>query len=428
MDERKIDTLPPREDPTRAERMRWWKQARYGLFIHFGPYSVLGRGEWAMQQEHITPGEYTRWGQQFQPSPGALREIVRLASTWGMRYAVLTAKHCDGFHLWDSAQSDFCATRVGPCRDLVQEFVAACREFSLGVGLYYSLMDWRHPDGDLCALDEEARRRFVRYTHENVRELMSNYGRIDILWFDGPWPLPSSAQWESQALIAMVRRLQPHILINNRSRVAEDFSTPEGEVNPRGEGREWEACMTLNGDWGYSDTPEGDWKSSRDILRMLRTASAYGGNLLLNVGPRGDGSLPEPYFDRLGKVGAWLQQNGEAVYGETIRIGGRLEPWCNTGFWTLKENTGYFWLLRGRVRPPFALARVETPVRSISLLAGGQVLAFRQEPERLVILELPERADPILETPVLKIEFSGPPRQQAGAGMLLLPEDKAAWW
>lgn len=428
MNERSVNTLIPHPDPTRDDRMRQWKQARYGLFIHFGPYSVLGRGEWAMQQEHIPPHEYTRWGEDFQPRPGCLRELVRLARDWGMRYAVLTAKHCDGFHLWDSHATDFCATRIGPCRDLVREFTDACREFGLLVGLYYCLMDWRHPDGDLCALDEAARQRFVQYTHHNVRELMTGYGRIDILWFDGPWPMPTSAQWESRSLLAMVRSLQPRIIVNNRARLAEDFSTPEGEVSPQTDGREWEACLTLNGDWGFSDAPEGDWRSARDILRMLRTASANGGNLLLNVGPRADGSIPEPYLDRLGKVGQWLKVHGEAVYGGMTRIGGKLEPWVNTGFWTLREQTGYYWLLRGRVRPPFSIARLETPVRSVRLLSTGQPLAFRQEPARLTILNLPGDADPILETPVLKIDFDGPPRQKTGGGMILLPDDQSAWW
>lgn len=428
MDERKVESLTPTLDPTRAKRMRWWKQARYGMFIHFGPYSVLGRGEWAMQQEHIKAHEYTRLGEEFQPKPGAIRAIVQSAAKWGMRYVVLTSKHCDGFHLWRSDQTEFCATKVGPKHDLVKEFVDACREFSLGVGIYYGLMDWRHPDGDLCAIDEEARKRFVRYTHENVRELMTNYGKIDILWFDGPWPMPTSAQWESRKLIDMVRALQPHILINNRARIAEDFSTPEGEVNPKGEGREWEACMTLNGDWGYSDTPEGDWRSSRDILRMLRTATGNSGNLLLNVGPKGDGSIPEPYLERLGKVAEWLKANGEAVYGEVTRIGGKVEQWLNTGFWTLKGNVGYFWLLRGKTIAPFSIARIETSVKSVRILSTGQELKFRQEPDRLFILELPEDADPILQTPVLKVEFEDTPKQKLGAGMMLLPDDKAAWW
>lgn len=428
MDERRIDTLIPQPDPTRVERMRWWKQARYGLFIHHGPYAVLGRGEWAMQQEHITPEEYTRLADAFQPAPGHLRALVRRAADWGMRYAVLTTKHCDGFHLGDCSQSDFCATRRGPRRDLVREFVDACREFHLGVGLYYGLMDWRHPDGDRCALDEDARRRFVTYTHDNVLELMARYGKVDILWFDGPWPLPTAAQWESRELIARVRALQPHIIINNRARTPEDFSTPEGEVSPKGEGREWEACMTLNGDWGFSDTPAGDWRSARDVLRMLRTAAGFGGNLLLNVGPRADGTWPTEYDERLDRVGAWLRVHGEAVYGDVTRLGGLVEPWVNTGFWTLRGDTGYYWLLRGRVTPPFSLARVDTPVRSVSLLSTGSPLRFRQEAERLTILELPADADPILETPVLKVEFAGTPRQKTGGGMMLLPEDKAAWW
>jgi alpha-L-fucosidase len=424
-----MHALPEEPDPTRDERLAWWREARLGLFIHYGPYATLGRGEWAMQQEHIPASEYTSLADGLLTRTGAVREWVRLARDSGMKYAVLTTKHCDGFHLWPSGQSDFNSVQCGPRRDLVGEFVDACRSMGVRVGLYYGLMDWRHPNGDLCAIDESARQSFVDYTHRNVIELMSNYGPIDVLWFDGPWPMPTPEQWESRALIEKVRRLQPHILINNRARLAQDFSTPEGSVAPQSPGRAWEACMTLNGDWGFSDTPEGDWRSVRDVLRMLRTATAFGGNLLLNVGPRGDGTVPEEAYARLGAIGRWLAVHGEAVYGSMTRLEGRLEPWVNSGYWTLRERTGYYWLLRGEASPGFSIARVEGRVRQVSVLHTGRPVAFRQESTRLLLQGVPTlRSEPHAHTPVLKVEFDEPPRQQLGAGMMILPDDKAAWW
>jgi alpha-L-fucosidase len=424
-----MHALPELPDETRTQRLAPFKEARFGMFITFGPYAVLGRGEWVMQQEHIPAEEYTALGNQLQPKPGAVREWARLAKRAGMRYMVLTTKHCDGFHLWGTQQSDFNAVKMGPGRDLVAEYVEACRAEGLLVGLYYCLMDWRHPDGDLCAVSEDSRRRFVDYTHASVRELMTQYGKVDILWFDGPWPMATAEQWESERLIAEVRKLQPHIVINNRARRAEDFSTPEGSVDPQSPGRAWEACMTMNGDWGYSETPSGDWRSVRDILRMMRTASAFGGNILLNIGPKGDGSVPAPSLERLEALGRWLELHGEAVYGAVERLDGTLEPWTNAGYWTLKGNTGYFWLLRGNSSPAFGISRVEGEVKRITVMHSGQELQFEQTPLHLRIYGVPPLDDePSAQTPVLKVEFHKKPRQQIGAGMLVLPDDKGAWW
>jgi alpha-L-fucosidase len=424
-----VNQLPEEPDPTRVARMQWWREARFGMFIHYGPYAVRGHGEWAMQQEHIPAEEYTPLADSLRTRPEAVREWARAAKAAGARYMVLTAKHCDGFQLWDTAQTEFNSVKRGPKRDLVAEFVKACRDEGLKVGLYYSLMDWRHPDGDRCAIDEEARKRFVAFTHANVRELMANYGKIDVLWFDGPWPMPTPEQWESRALISMVRSLQPDIIINNRARLAEDFSTPEGSVAPQNPGRAWEACMTFNGDWGYSNTPEGDWHSARDVLRMLRTATAFGGNLLLNIGPRADGSFPPEATPRLKVIGDWLKSHGEAVYGDITRLDGKVEAWVNTGFWTLRGNTGYYWLLRGDPSPNFSIARVEGQVTSVTVLHTGKPVHFTQEATRLKLEGVPPLSDePSAQSPVLKVEFATPPRQVLGAGMLILPDDKAAWW
>ena len=170
----------------------------------------------------------------------------------------------------------------GPGRDLVREFVDACREFDLKIGFYYSLMDWHHPDGARCATDEAARRRFLDYLQGCARELCTNYGKIDIFWHDVSWPLPTPEAWESVKMNAMIRELQPHILINNRSKLDEDFGTPEEHVTTAGEGRDWEACMTFNGSWGYMPISP-DWRSVREVIGMLQTAAAGQGNLLRMV-------------------------------------------------------------------------------------------------------------------------------------------------
>ena len=430
-----VNDLPEAPDPARAERMRWWRDARLGLFVHFGPYSVLGRGEWAMQQEHITPEEYTTYGDQLLPSQGSVERWVLLAAQAGCKYMVLTAKHCDGYCLWGSSQTDFNSVRRGPRRDLVREYVETCRSLGIKVGIYYGLMDWRHPDGDRCAIDESARRRFVDFTHANVLELMSNYGKIDVLWFDGPWPMPTPEQWDAAQLLDKVRKLQPSIIINNRLRVAEDFSTPEGHISPATvKGRDWEASMTLNGDWGYSDTPPADYRSTRDILRLLRQTTAFGGNLLLNVGPRGGGQIPEPAAEKLKSLGRWLEVHGEAVYGDLHPVEGIVEPWCNTGFWTLRKGEGetwigFYWLLRGDPHGSFSIAGLSPAPTRVTLMHTGEEVRVTPHGHRLRIEAVPDLAsEPAAGTPVLRFEFPSKPRQQLGAGMIELPPDKAAWW
>lgn len=430
-----VNQLPEDPDPTRESRMRWWKQARLGMFVHYGPYSVLGRGEWAMQQEHINPDEYATYGDQLLTPPGSVERWVLLAAQAGCKYMVLTAKHCDGYCLWGSSQTDFNSVKRGPRRDLIREYIETCRSLGIKVGIYYGLMDWRHPDGDRCAIDEKARRRFVDFTHANVLELMSNYGKIDILWFDGPWPMPTSEQWEARELIAKVRKLQPNIIINNRLRLAEDFGTPEGEVRAAAPGRAWEACMTLNGDWGYSDTPVGDYRSPRDVLRLLRQVTAFDGNLLLNVGPRGGGQVPELAAERMKSVGKWLELHVEAVYGDVERLDSILEPWCNTGFWTLKKAEtgdgwiGYYWLLRGDPHGSFSIAGLSPEPTRVTLLHTGEEIRVTPYGHRLRVESVPALAtEPSAGTPVLRFEFPSKPRQQIGAGMMELPPDKSAWW
>jgi len=282
---------PEASTPDQVRRMEWWHAAKFGMFIHFGLYSVHERHEWAMENEAIPIGEYQALAPRFNPKPGFARDWAKLAKAAGMKYMVMTTKHHEGFCNFDTKLTDYCATKQGPKRDLVKEYVEAARAEGLHVGFYYSLMDWHHPDGARCATDEAARKRFVEYTHGLIRELLTNYGKIDVLWYDVPWPLDAQG-WESERMNKMVFELQPDIIVNNRNKLTGDFSTPEQKIVAETNGRAWESCMTLNDSWGYQRADD-DWKSSKTIVCNLIKCASGGGNYLLNIGPKPDGSVPE---------------------------------------------------------------------------------------------------------------------------------------
>src|SRR6266567_4306621 len=282
-------TAPTAADADRARRMKWWHEARFGMFIHWGLYSVLGRHEWVMENEGIPVSEYAPLAKRFNPKPNAARAWAKLARQAGQKYMVMTTKHHEGFCQWDTKLTNYCAAKQGPGRDLVREYVDAARAEGLHVGFYYSLMDWHHPDGARCATDEDARKRFVAYTHGLIRELLTNYGKIDVLWYDVRWPLTAD-QWESERMNKMVFELQPDIVVNNRNHLIGDFSTPEQKIVAETNGRAWESCMTLNDSWGFQRADD-NWKTSKTIIRNLISCARDGGNYLLNIGPTQDGSI-----------------------------------------------------------------------------------------------------------------------------------------
>lgn len=401
----------------RDQRMKWWREARFGMFVHWGLYAQLGRHEWVMNRERIPIAEYEKLAGTWKPKERPAREWAKLAKQSGMKYMVMTTKHHEGFCLWDTKQTDYNAKKHGPGRDLVLEYVEACREFGLKVGFYYSLMDWHHPDGANCAKDEAARKRFIEFTDGCVKELCTNYGKIDILWYDVSWPLRSPELWESARRNAMVRKLQPDIIINNRSQLPEDFGTPEEHVTAEGKGRDWEACMTFNGSWGYMPSAI-DWRPVREVISMLRTAAGGQGNLLLNIGPKPDGSVPEEAYERLIPVGKWLEKNGEPVYGQVDRAEG-LE-WMPTGNWTRKGNTLYYWCSRWSGKE-LAIGGLLTKVKKASIVATGESVAFEQTENRLILKGLPEKnPDDIAGVSIIKMECESEPRQALGAGCVIL--------
>src|SRR6201994_2538080 len=255
------------QDATRAQRMQWWHAAKFGMFIHFGVYSTIARHEWVMEEEAWPIAPYTQHASTFKPAAGSPRAWAKLAKQAGMKYMVLTTKHHEGFCNFDTKLTDYNAVKQGPGRDIVREYVEAARAEGLRVGFYYSLMDWHHPDGAACKTDEAARRRFVDYTHGLIRELLTNYGKIDVLWYDVAWPLDAKG-WESERMNEMVFQLQPEIIVNNRNKLEGDFATPEQRIVAETNGRAWESCMTLNDSWGYQRADD-NWKSSRTVIRNL---------------------------------------------------------------------------------------------------------------------------------------------------------------
>ncbi|MGE5532548.1 MAG: alpha-L-fucosidase, partial [Bacteroidota bacterium] len=301
------------EEQDRERRLEWFRNARFGMFIHWGLYAQLGRHEWVMNRERIPVREYEKLAATFKPKANAPRKWAKLAKEAGMRYMVMTTKHHEGYCLWDSKLTKYTAPKTGPKRDLVAEYVEAARAEGMRVGFYYSLMDWHHPDGERCTKDEAARRRFLDYIHGQIRELLTNYGKIDVLWYDMPWPLETAEAWESETMNRMVFELQPDIIVNNRNRLDGDFSTPEQRIEAERGGRAWESCMTMNESWGFNRGDDA-WKTPKTIVRNLATCAHGAGNYLLNIGPRADGSVPEESVRTLDAVGKWMERNGDTIY------------------------------------------------------------------------------------------------------------------
>jgi len=374
----------------RARRMKWWHEAKFGMFIHWGLYSILGRHEWAMEMEGIPVAEYEQLAKQFVPTPNAARAWARLAKQAGMKYMVMTTKHHEGFCLFDTKLTNYCAPRQACGRDLVREYVEAARAEGLRVGFYHSLMDWHHPDGARCAVDEAARKRFVEYVHGQIRELLTNYGKIDILWYDVAWPLDARG-WESEKMNQMVFQLQPDIVVNNRNVLPGDFSTPEQEIRAEEKGRAWETCMTMNDSWGYQKADD-NWKTPKTIVRNLITCAKDGGNYLLNIGPKPDGSIPEESVRILTAVGRWMSTNGPTIYeSEPCRA-----SWHPYASYTRKGNTLYmhvhFW-----PGSSAAIGGHQSKVKSARFFASGQRVNFQQDEIRVKFTGLPEKApdDPV---------------------------------
>ena len=322
--------------------MSWWREARFGLFIHWGLYAIPAgewngkttHGEWIRTSAEIPIDQYDKYIDRFNPVKFDADKWVQMAKHAGMRYIVITSKHHDGFALFDSKYTDFDVMSTPFKRDIMDELATACRKYGLKMCWYYSIMDWHHPDylprrnWENRSTDGAVYDRYVAYMKNQLEELIDNYGDIGVLWFDGEW----EGTWDhdyGKNLYDYVRTLQPDIIVNNRVDIGRsgmggmtssggyvgDFGTPEQEIPGTGiPGVDWETCMTMNTHWGYNKNDD-NWKSSKDLIQKLADISSKGGNFLLNVGPTSEGLFPQESVERLEQIGDWMKVNGESIYG-----------------------------------------------------------------------------------------------------------------
>ncbi|MGI6357918.1 MAG: alpha-L-fucosidase [Bacillota bacterium] len=387
----------------RNRRTQWFRQARFGLFIHFGLYAIPARGEWVMSNERLSKRDYQSYFQEFNPVHYNPRAWAKAAKAAGMKYAVLTAKHHDGFCLFDSAYTDYKATKTPAGRDLVAEFLSAFREEGLRVGLYYSLLDWHHPDYPHFGDRHHPMRdnpeyqglthdftRYLDYLHGQVRELCTNYGQLDILWFDFSYDQMVGDKWRASELVSMVRSLQPQVIIDNRLEAsgesagsirtanpnpyAGDFASPEqivppqGIVDQSGHAVPWEACITMNNSWGYAAADQ-SYKPASLIVRKLVECVSKNGNMILNVGPSAKGEFPPQASQLLREIGEWIRLNGDSIYG----CGKAELPKPEWGYYTQREDKLYAHVLQGSIGP-LALPGLRGRVQRARLLRDGSEL------------------------------------------------------
>ena len=411
--EAQVATLPEilKETPEQHEaRMKWWHDAKFGMFIHWGVYSILGKGEWVQWYQQIPVKEYAKLADKFTAEKFDPEQWAALAKTAGMKYMVFTTRHHDGFCLWDSKSSygDFTSMHTPAKLDAVTEYMKACRKYGLRVGLYYSLLDWRFPGYFFPGLYRSSAEKMKKQAYDQVKELLSDYGKVDIMWWDGggddwlafgdevrgtelrkrdtKWPqekhYSGKPLWEANKLNAMVRELQPQIIVNDRANIPVlewegDFTTPEGNIGEFNTKRDWETCDVLAGGWGWQ--PGQNPKSLKKIITTLVRVVTGDGNYLLNVGPRPDGSIEPNQVERLKEIGRWMKKYGESIYGT------RGGPFRNGewGGFTHKENVIYVHVLDWSKMPDF-LPAVNRKIKKASCLTGGKVF-YRQDKNGLRI-------------------------------------------
>jgi alpha-L-fucosidase len=412
--------------PDASHRMDWWRGARFGLFIHWGLYAIpagewKGKttyGEWIRNNAEIPIDEYDRFRERFNPASFDPAAWARLAKRAGMKYIVITTKHHDGFCLFDSKETSFTVASTPFRRDIMKELMTACRREGIRVGWYYSIMDWHHPDylprrpweKDRPAAGADFER-YVRYLKAQVKELLTAYGPIDVMWFDGQW----EATWteaRGKDLYDYVRSLQPGIIVNNRVGGKNgDFGTPEQEIPATGvPGLDWETCMTMNGNWGFNRADTA-FKPAAVLIRMLADIASKGGNFLLNVGPDADGRFPAESVDRLEAIGKWMDVNSASIYETTaspfaslpwgratVRAGddGRTIVYLHVFDWPADRRL----VVPGLMNPPRRAYLLGDPAR--------RPLAASRQADQVVITLPAAPADPADSVVVLEVE--GRPR------------------
>ncbi len=372
----------------------WFRKAKLGIFIHYGIYAVGDVSEsWSFHNGQISHADYMKQCEGFTASRYDPKAWAELFVRAGARYAVMTSKHHDGVALFDTKYSDLSVVKKTPAgRDLVKEYVEAMREAGLKVGLYYSLLDWTderyrsiYPEGakpEDCLKDvfgspaggpedPEKWKEFLQFNNDQIRELMTNYGKIDLLWFDGDWER-SAAQWNMPAFRAYLHSLNPDVVCNSRMQGYGDYATPEQGIPILGPKGPWEFCVTINDSWGYRPS-DNDYKTSRQVIRIFCDCLTLGGNLLLDVGPKEDGTLDERQVKVLEDLGAFIRDNEEAVYD----TGRGLTYQQFLGGSTISEDKKTIYLfLYDRPAEHVCVKGVRTRVKRVTVLHTGEELAF----------------------------------------------------
>ena len=435
----------------RDARMGWFREARFGMFIHWGVYSVpagewngkKNYGEWFMEETHMPVSEYEKFAAQFNPVKFDAKAWARTAKNAGMKYMVITSKHHDGFGMYRSELTDWCMKSTPFPRDPLKELAAACKDEGITFCLYHSIMDWHHPDwgtrrkwNDKVPATPPNMDRYTDYMKGQLKELLTGYGPIGIVWFDGEWESPWTHA-RGVDLYNYCRSLQPNTIVNNRvgkgragmggmdkGQGVGDYGTPEQEIPATGFGAgvDWESCMTMNGHWGYNKNDQG-WKSAKMLIQNLINCASKGGNYLLNVGPTSEGLIPGPSIERLAEMGAWMKANSEAIYGTTASPFKKL-AW---GKCTQKPGKLYLhvfnWPKDGALLVPIA----NKVTKSYLLANSAQALSVKTTGDTGVTLTVPAEA-PDANATVIVLEIDGAPQvvasmptlKQAADGTLTL--------
>lgn len=414
---------------TSEDRMAWWREARFGLFLHWGLYSVLAGtwkgdekwAEWIRNNAHIPVEEYDTLLAQWNPHAWDPDAWAAAAQRAGMRYAVLTTKHHDGFAIFDSKVSEFDVMNTPSKHDICRDWSKALRKRGIRVGWYHSIMDWHHPDylprrdweKDSRPVGDARFSRYVDYLHAQVDELLTNYGTIDVMWFDGQWENTWTHEL-AKALDVRIRAKQPKIIINNRIDGSGapkdgglgDFGTPEQTIPDTGTpGKDWESCITMNDNWGFK-SQDHNWKTPRRLIEILVETASKGGNLLLNIGPMADGHWPPEADERMRAIADWMQVHGDSIHGTTASLFSKAARFRST---TAKRRLHLF-VTEWR-SGPLLLSGLQTRPSSATLRVGGgrnERLVIEQRDGGYAVI-LPAAAPSTL-LPVVTLQFRETPR------------------
>jgi len=401
--------LPDETKQQKDKRMAWWREGKFGMFIHWGLYAipagewkgkkVSGIGEWIMHRAHIPKEEYAPLQKQFNPVKFNAQQWVGIAKRAGMKYIVITSKHHDGFCLFDSKLTDYDITGTPFKRDVLKELADECHKQGIEICWYHSIMDWYHPDARGGSFPK-----YADHMRGQLKELLTNYGKIGVLWFDGEW-IGEWSQAQGIELEKYVRGIQPQLIVNNRvgkrKRGPGDFGTPEQHIPATGmPGWDWETCMTMNNTWGYKKDDH-NWKSTQDLLHKLVDIVSKGGNFLLNVGPTAEGVIPQPSVDRLAEIGRWMDTNAQSIYGTTASPFKRL-AW---GRCTQKPGILYLHVFNWPADGKLVVPGLTNKARGAYLLAEPKKALKTLRVGENIEVSLPAKApDPIDTVVVLQIE------------------------